>query len=258
MTRVKPSSAGEPPLFERIADELRNRIGSGDFPPGTKLPAEQEIAEHHQVSRDTVRRALTVLTQEGLLSAGRGQGRTVRSHERLRWHPGSFERTSARKDLPGSGHDAWQADVIAQGHAPHQDVDLMIVPAPAMVAERLRTTPDTPVVTRRRVRHVDGEPHQIADSYYPMDVAQGTAIMQPGDVTIPGGLMAAAGHRQVRFVDEIVARMANADERQRLELPPVTVVLEHVRTGFNAEDRSVRVIVTVGERMTIVYESDEQ
>lgn len=246
------------PLSERIASDLRERISSGDLQPGSKLPSEQDLAEAEGVSRDTVRRALTVLTQEGLITAGRGRGRTVRSHDRLRWHPGMFERTSERRDTPGSGQDAWQADVAAQGYRPRQEVEVMIVPAPSLVAERLGLDAGTPVVTRRRVRYVNGEPNQTADSFYPMDVAQGTAIMQPGDVVIPGGLMASAGHRQVRFVDEITARLANADERKRLNLPPVTAISEHVRTGYNTDGRPVRVIVTVGERMTIVYISDEQ
>lgn len=237
---------------------MRQRIESGNLPPGSRLPAEQEIAELYGISRDTVRRALTTLTQEGLIRVARGKGRMVREHSRIPWWPQRFEALSTRQDTPETGLDAWAADIAQQGSAPRQDVEVKIVEAPALVSARLGLDPGTSVVSRRRIRFVNDLPNQIADSYYPMDVAVGSPIMTPGDVTIPGGLMAAAGHPQVRFVDEIVGRLADAEERQRLNLPPVTAVAEHVRTGFDKAGRPVRVIITIGERMTIMYESDGQ
>jgi GntR family transcriptional regulator len=68
--------------------------------------------------------------------------------------------------------------------------------------------------------------------------------------------MAAAGHRQVRFRDEISIRMPLPPENFRLELPAGTPVAEHVRTGFNSVGRAVRVIVTIvpGDRHKIIYE----
>ncbi len=80
--------------------------------------------------------------------------------------------------------------------------------------------------------------------------------MTPGDTTIPGGLMAAAGHRQVRFRDEIGIRMPTHGEVFRLDLPAGTPVGEHVRVGYNGDGRPVRVIVTIvpGDRHRIIYE----
>jgi GntR family transcriptional regulator len=103
---------------------------------------------------------------------------------------------------------------------------------------------------------VDETPYQIADSYYPRDVAEGTAIMTPGDTTVAGGLMAAAGHAQVHFRDEIIVRMPTHAEVYRLDLPVGTPVAEHVRVGYNREGRPVRVIITIvpGDRHKIVYE----
>lgn len=114
------------------------------------------------------------------------------------------------------------------------------------------------MVVRRRLRFVDDVPFQTADSYYPEDVAAGTAIMQPGDVTVPGGLMANAGHRQVRFADRIMIRMPTHAESTRLSLPSNTPVAEHLRTGYNKDGRPVRVIISIlpGDRHVIEYEVD--
>lgn len=106
------------------------------------------------------------------------------------------------------------------------------------------------------MRLVDGVPYQLADSYYPRDIAEGTPIVEPGDITIPGGLLAAVGHEQVRYRDELRARMPTKDEATRLNLMAGTPITQHLRTGFDKEGRPVRVIQTIvpGDRHVIVYD----
>ncbi|GAB3427669.1 GntR family transcriptional regulator [Flindersiella endophytica] len=242
------------PLVERIAGRIREHIRTGEY--GEQLPAEQALADEYDVSRGTIREALRLLTAEGLLLAGRGQGRRVRRYNPITWEPGTFEHQAHRRDKIGQGQDAWASDVTAQNRDPRQDVELSIVRPPALVTERLDLPESTPVVVRRRVRYVDGVPFQLADSYYPEDIARDTPIMEPGDVFIEGGLMKAAGHTQVRFHDEIKIRMPSYEESTRLNLPPMTPVAEHVRTGYNQDGRPVRVIISIvpGDRHIIVYD----
>jgi len=243
-------------IADRIADMLRADIESGKTPPGAALPSERELVAIHNVNRGTVRRSLGILVTEGLITSQAGSGYCVRANKLLDWYPGTFEHLGLRRDTPEAGSDAWAADVAAQDRTPSQDVDVSIETPPRLVADRLQTPDGDLVVLRRRLRLVDGVPYQIADSYYPRDVAEGTPIMTPGDTTIPGGLMAAAGHPQIRFRDEIGIRMPTHGEVYRLDLPAVTPVGEHVRVGYNRAGRPVRVIVTIvpGDRHRIIYE----
>ncbi len=243
-------------ITDRIATEVRADIVSGKAPPGAALPSEREFCDTYAASRGTVRRALAILVNEGLVLSRAGQGYFVRSYLQLDWYPGTFEHLGLRRDTPEAGSDAWAADVAAQSRTPSQDVDVSMISPPEFVATRLGTPAGELVVVRRRLRYVDLIPYQIADSYYPRDVAENTPIMTPGDTTIPGGLMAAAGHPQVRFRDEIGIRMPTHDEVHRLDLPAGTPVGEHVRVGYNRHDRPVRVIVTIvpGDRHRIIYE----
>src|SRR4029453_1326098 len=57
------------PLYQRIAAELRDTIASGQLPPGSQLPTEQELGERYQVSRNTVRLALGLLANEGIITS---------------------------------------------------------------------------------------------------------------------------------------------------------------------------------------------
>ncbi|MEV4109301.1 GntR family transcriptional regulator [Nonomuraea sp. NPDC049695] len=68
----------EPYLYQAIARELRGEIERGELQPGTTLPSEAQLRRQHGVSRSTVRQALAVLEQEGLIASEHGRGRFVR------------------------------------------------------------------------------------------------------------------------------------------------------------------------------------
>ncbi|RTL61779.1 MAG: GntR family transcriptional regulator [Pseudonocardiaceae bacterium] len=63
--------------FRQIADELRARISGGDLQAGEMVPSEMLLAEQHQVARGTVRSALALLTDEGMIEVVPGKGRRV-------------------------------------------------------------------------------------------------------------------------------------------------------------------------------------
>jgi GntR family transcriptional regulator len=65
--------------YHDIASELRERVSAGQFTAGRLLPSESDLSREFGVSRVTVRRALEVLRDEGLVSARQGFGWFVSS-----------------------------------------------------------------------------------------------------------------------------------------------------------------------------------
>jgi DNA-binding transcriptional ArsR family regulator len=59
------------PLYRRIATQLVGELRDGAIPPGERLPGERQLAEHFEVSRETVRQALEVLRRSGLVATDR-------------------------------------------------------------------------------------------------------------------------------------------------------------------------------------------
>ncbi|MFJ8532289.1 GntR family transcriptional regulator [Streptomyces sp. NPDC093591] len=59
------------PLYRRIAGQLVGELRDGTIPPGERLPGERQLAEHFEVSRETVRQALEVLRRSGLVATDR-------------------------------------------------------------------------------------------------------------------------------------------------------------------------------------------
>ena len=65
--------------YMRVADAIRERIMRGEYRPGDQLPSESQFCAEFGVSPMTLRRALAVLGEHGLLSAEQGRGTFVRS-----------------------------------------------------------------------------------------------------------------------------------------------------------------------------------
>jgi GntR family transcriptional regulator len=74
---MAPPRRGEVPLYQRVRAVLLDRIGSGEYAPGQRLPSEGVLADDLGVHRLTVRRALDELSREGLLRARQGAGTFV-------------------------------------------------------------------------------------------------------------------------------------------------------------------------------------
>jgi GntR family transcriptional regulator len=247
------------PLYHRLADTIRAQITDGELSPGSQLPGELELVKRHGVSRITIRLALKRLIDEGLLVAGQGRGTFVRErHEPITWNWSVLEsRGNHQNTPPDRGLDQWATAVELAGRQSRQEVTVSIVTPPPPVAVRLRMDPTSGVtVLRHRIRYVDHEPYQLADSYFPVELVQGTPLMEPRDVSAPGGVLASVGLIQDRYHDEITVRMPTRAETEELSLPAATPVAEHMRTGYDADDRPLRVMVTIlpGDRHVIAYD----
>ncbi|MFJ4409236.1 GntR family transcriptional regulator [Streptomyces sp. NPDC088910] len=65
---------GPVPPYRQIADDLRSRIDDGAIPPGRRIPSMVEMEQQYGVARDTLRKAVQVLKDEGLVETVNGMG----------------------------------------------------------------------------------------------------------------------------------------------------------------------------------------
>ncbi|SEA41607.1 FadR/GntR family transcriptional regulator [Microbulbifer marinus] len=61
-------------LYQQVAEQLAAAIAAGDYPPGTRLPAERKLAERFEVSRPTIREAIIALEIAGCVEVKGGSG----------------------------------------------------------------------------------------------------------------------------------------------------------------------------------------
>jgi DNA-binding GntR family transcriptional regulator len=241
------------PKHAQLAETLRQRIVDGEYPVGTKIPSEAKLTAESGASRTTVRQALITLQNQGLLRAESGVGYFVRKPAHFSYRPqDDFQRRTFI-----TGADSFTQAVAKDGRESSQRIDVAMVAAPDDVRRRMGLDVGEFVVRRNRLRFIDGEAHQLNVSYYPRDVAEGTEIMTPQDITRGANqVLADRGHAQVEAFDEIWIRMPYPDETDSLRILPGTPVAEHIITGFTAEGRVVRMVRVVlpGDRNVITFE----
>ena len=69
------------PLYVQLADILRQMITSGELQPRSLVPSESYLQQEHGVSRGTVRMAMGILREEGLVVTIAGRGTFVRERK---------------------------------------------------------------------------------------------------------------------------------------------------------------------------------
>lgn len=141
--------------YQTLASDLRTSILQGKYADGRALPTEAELAQQHQLSRQTVRRAFQELVSDDLVYRVAGRGTFVAPADRqyLRQH-GSIE------ELMGLSLDT-ELELLEPIGA---RVDVA-------AAGRLRTTGDVVSTVRFRRLH-DGKPFCITDTTFPLEVGQ--------------------------------------------------------------------------------------
>ena len=104
------------------------------------------------------------------------------------------------------------------------------------------------------MRYIDGKPAIISDDYFDETIVQGTELAEPEDTTREN-ILAEAGYEQVYDIDEIITRMPTREEVARLEIPAGTPVAEHIRTGYTASGKPVRVMISIipGDTLILQY-----
>ena len=112
-----------PPKYAQVIDELRRRIESGEYPPGSLLPSEHQLSDEFQIARPTVVRALRVLRQDGWIETQQGKGSFVRGRPAL-----------AGLESPRTGEQALNRD---ESREPGDLIEAGIAAPPARVAALL-------------------------------------------------------------------------------------------------------------------------
>lgn len=136
---------------------------------------------------------------------------------------------------PGQ-RDPWSEEAAERGAVgTHQLRGVTEVPAPPDVAAALALSPGAVVILRQRVVLLDDSPVELADSYYPLAIAQGTQLAEHRKIR--GGavtLLSEMGHRIVDIEEDITSRPPTEDERRQLHLPESDWVLVLSRLSRDA------------------------
>ena len=218
-TASSPSGRGlavRQPKYLRIHSELRDRIASGQWAPGSPLPSQQQLAGQFGVSIMTLRQALQLLTDDGLIETRHGAGTYVAS--RYAYDLGELRSFAA--DLSTQGAEI-STELLAAG----------TVTPPADIAARLGAPGD--VLRLRRLRLSSGRPLIVQTSYLPAEL---TSVIEPADVCHRGLYTILNEHGlAIARADETITSVT-LDQRDARDLarPAASAALLSHRISFTA------------------------
>jgi GntR family transcriptional regulator len=204
---------------------LRDRILSGAVAFGTKLPTEHELAEVHNVSRVTVRRALGELARERLIERRRSAGTKVIYRPVL---------SPMTADI--SGMLASLADMGRRTAVKLLSFDY--VPAEGAVAQALGVPPDQMLQRSVRVRSVDGEPFSYLTTYVPESISLTFTRQELASRPLLD-LLERAGVKVEHARQRIGAGLAAPDVAAALGVHMGTPLIELTRVVYDQSGRGV-------------------
>lgn len=204
--------------YHQISDELRGRILSGAYASGRIVPSESDLSAEFNVSRVTIRKALEILRDEGLVDSRQGFGWFV-AGETVRQ---PLARLSTIED-----------QMRDSGASPERRIlEFAFEKAPKDVAASLGTSN---VLRVRRVNMADGQPFAIVTVWCPADLGQNLSradverspFYELLDVPLAGA------------TQTIGADAATADEADVLNIPIGSPVLRCLRKTTSVEGKTV-------------------
>nr|WP_255549465.1 GntR family transcriptional regulator [Corynebacterium sp. TAE3-ERU12] len=213
-------------MYSSIASELRQRIRSGEYPAGHRLPTERELCSQLGVARSTVRQALDSLEVEGLVTRrrGRGGGTVVLPPAPL------VELTDIRgfmRQLYDRGHKVTSTVLLSEKRV-----------VEAEEREALRLNQGAEVWVIHRLSCIDDVPILVERSQFP--VALFPDLLDHNITASLYGLMRDTYHRAPESKTEhIEPGLSDAEEAHLFSGSPRGPVLRIRRTSFDSTGEAV-------------------
>jgi GntR family transcriptional regulator len=230
------------PLYHQLKTLLLEQIRAGEMKPNDRLPAEDELAATHGVSKATVRQALNELAVAGVLRREQGRGTFVAEPKLAQ---GPREMTSFTDEMRSRG-------LRPTSKVLKHDV----IKAEADVAEKLRIAEGGQVMRLKRLRLADGEPMGIQTAYLSLALAPQLAQEDFTDASLYEALDRKYGLWPARAQETYVAVLLDRAEAKLLKVAAATPALSAERVSYLASGQPLELTYSImrGDRYKIVLD----
>jgi GntR family transcriptional regulator len=245
------------PEYLRIAADLRRRISSGEYGPGAQLPTLPALCGAYRVSETTIRSALTLLRNEGIVESRARAGTRVREQPPVHRMPADRYRAQ-----PGTQATPYTADQDISWSEYRLDKKFERVRATPEVAALFECEPGEQLLARHFVFHDNDLPTQMSASYVRWSDVAGTPVADPINEPWPGGTRAQLGSlgiTVVRVTESFTAGMPSETEAATLRIGAGVPVLRCTRQHIADDGRVVEVahpIVRRGDTTIVDFSID--
>lgn len=232
------------PMYQRVADDLRAKIESGEYAAGDALPPTSALMKQYDIANATVQKALRALKAAGLVDSRKGSRVTVREIKRQISRSADYiapvdEGEPPRYRLPSDR-------LVISREVPADDI-----------AEALNLDEGEEAVKRSRVMVDNGTVVELVASFIPAPIAENTELEQPRKLR--GGMPSALrrlGYPPRGAREWVDSRMPTPDEIRLLNLRPGVPVFRLLRLVWTDEERPIEALEMIlgADRYRLEYD----
>lgn len=211
------------PLYHQLRKMIADRIETGEWQPGDRVPSEIELVKQLGVSRTTVRLALTDLANQGLLTRLQGRGTFV-AHPRIR--------------QPLNRLTGFTQDMLARGKRPASRLlQFDVVPASAAAARALGLQLGAPLIALKRLRLADELPMAVEAAYLAYELCKALLKQDLTSRSLYHILSVELNIIPARAQQEMQAVVCPPEEARLLGIPRGSPALHIIRITYDQTGR---------------------
>lgn len=212
-------------LYLQVKNVIAKRIKDGVWKANMAIPTEVELIEEFQVSRTTIRQAISLLVQEGVLEKRQGKGTFVKSHELIEQlgHLTGFAEESIKRGFkPGSRLIKWEIKE-----------NLMYEKS---LLNRLKE--EEKILVIERVRFMDHIPVAVERTYWPEEIGnihlkEDLNTVNYYEVLEKNEILLKKAKQQISAVN------ASVYDAELLGIEPGTALLEMTRVSYGIDGKPI-------------------
>lgn len=216
------------PLYSQLMDILISDIENME--ENEKIPSEREICEHYDVSRTTVRQAISELVKEGYIYKKLGKGTFVSSKKYNQNLQSFYSFTEEMKKI---------------GKAPSSKVlNFEILTANKDIAKNMKISQDELVYKIIRLRLADGEPMMLETTYVPYNLFPGITKEELNKKALYD-IYSDTFNERVEYAEEsFIPVLIQKDEAKTLQIEAGSPSLKITRYAYNKYNKVIEYTVS--------------
>lgn len=229
------------PRYTQIADELRTNIEEAVYQPGDKLPTEKNLSERFNVNRHTIRNAIALLKEEGLIRVDRGRGMYV---------------AQTPIQYPVGKRVRYNENLKAQGLTPsYQTLKAIEIPADNAIAKALEIEAGAKVILIERLGLASDRPISIGSSYFPAEMFPEFIYFWKRYKSISQMLKEIYACEHIRVSTKVSARIVRETDARLLRISSNYPILLAESINCDDDGRKIEYGVTrfCGEMMELIF-----
>lgn len=216
------------PIYKQIIKAIKKNISAKEWKEGDRIPSEEEMVSKLQVSRGTVRKAISVLVEDGILEKIQGKGTYVAKATIS--YPFAQELVSFAESMKQKKLNFTTKVLVCK----------KIKPTP-FLQDQLNINEDSPVLYLQRIRTTDDVPAILSNNWVSLERCPNLEKVDYSSVTLFDAIEESMGEKISYGIRDFLANKITQEQSKIMRLRVDDPILQIKQKTFNSNDQPLEV-----------------